>query len=123
MPVPHLTRRSFVSVCGVCGGLYAARRGEEFQSGVQRFSDALTEFPVSRLTDPSHACYLPNPDSRFIARKGQFILYASDRTGDMQGFRLDMKSGESRQITEGAGMLGDSLSVLPGDREFCHFQG
>jgi len=107
----------------MCGGLYASGRGEEFQSGVRRFADALTEFPVSRLTDSSQACYLPNPASRFIARKAQFILYASDRTGAMQGFRLDMKSGESREITEGAGMLGDSLNLLPGDREFCHFQG
>ena len=123
MPVRHLTRRSFVSLCGVCGGLYAAGRGEEFESGVRRFADPLTEFPVSRLTDPGQACFLPNPNSRFIARKTQFILYASDRTGAAQGFRLDMKSGESRQITEGAGVLGESLNVLPGDREFCHFQG
>ncbi|MGH9612835.1 MAG: hypothetical protein ACRD4P_07145, partial [Bryobacteraceae bacterium] len=118
-----LTRRSFFSLCGIGGQLYAAARWEEFRSAVQRFPDALTEFPVLRLTDPGQACCLPNPNSRFVAKKTQFIIYASARSGSMQGFRLDMKSGESRQITEGAAMLGDSLNLMPGDREFCHFQG
>jgi oligogalacturonide lyase len=78
---------------------------------------------VYRLTEPAYASTLPAHYNRAISRRNTFLLYASDRTGSQQAFRLDLKSGESRQLTEARDLDPSSLCLTPNEGSFCYFDG
>ncbi len=88
-----------------------------------RFPDPATEFPLLRLTDPAHSNFLPAWWNRAIARRGNFLLLWSDRTGSPQAFRLDLRTGELQQLTFVRDLDGSSIALLPDDRDFCCFDG
>jgi len=118
-----LTRRALVSgfpavLLGGPGG-----RGQVYPNERRRYADPTTEFEVVRLTDPAHATYLPATLGRAVARRGTALLCVSDRTGSPQAFRLDYKSGETRQLTDCAAMDKAALSWHPDDRSFFCFDG
>src|SRR5215475_10465558 len=78
----------------------ALDKGRQLASEAKRYADPATEFAVDRLTDPSHTSLLPSPLGHFAGHRGTQVLYSSDRLGSMQAYRMDVKSGESRQLTE-----------------------
>src|SRR5258706_12256 len=82
--------------------------------------DPATEFPVSRLTDPKYSSHLPAYPNRTIARNGSFLLYSSDITGRFEAFRLDLKTGQSKQLTDAAHLDPASLVLLPDEHGFCY---
>lgn len=88
-----------------------------------RFNDPATEFPLLRLTDPAHSNYLPSYWNRAVSRRGNFLLFWSDRTGSPQAFRMDLKSGELEQATSAQDLDGASIALLPDDKSFCCFDG
>jgi oligogalacturonide lyase len=89
----------------------------------QRYADPATELDVVRLTDPSHSCFLPAYYQAAVSRRGNFLIYSTDRTGSSQAFRMDLKTGESRQLTDAKALDGSSLTLLPGDRGCCFLDG
>lgn len=91
--------------------------GAAFPSEQRRYPDPATELEVFRLTDPQHSAYLPRHGA---SKRNNFLLYASDRTGTWQAFRLDLKSGESKQLTEAASLDPATLTLLPDDRGFLY---
>jgi len=105
-----MRRRDFVS-------LFA---GVAFPSELRRYPDPATELEVLRLTNPEHASFLPRHGA---SRHGNFLVYASDRGGTWQACRMDLKSGESRQLTEAEGMDPATLTLLGDDRSFLYFDG
>jgi oligogalacturonide lyase len=98
-------------------------KSRNFPGEVFRYADPSTEFPVFRLTNPAFSSYLPAPYQKSVARRGGFLLYASDRTGTLQVFRLDLKTGESRQISEAAALDPQTITLLPSERHCCYFDG
>ena len=92
-------------------------------SEAKRFADAATEFIVYRLTDPAHQSWLPAFYGRAISHRGDFLLYASDRSGSVQGYRMDLKSGESREVTNQTGLLAASLTLTPDEKNACYVAG
>ena len=100
-----------------------AQKGRLFPSEILRYSDPSTEFDVYRLTSPGVSSYLPAAYQKAIARRGAFLLYSSDRTGTLQLFRLDLKTGESRQLSDAVALDRESVSLLPGERACCYFDG
>ncbi len=92
-------------------------------SEMHRYADPATEFPVLRLTDPAHQSWLPAPYGRPISRKSTFLLYASDRSGTVQAYRMDLKTGESRVLTEAENLAADSITLAPDERSFCFADG
>lgn len=94
-----------------------------FESEWERYPDETTEFQVYRLTDPSYTSTLPGPASRAISRNSGMLLYWSDRTGSAQAFRMDLKSGDTQQLTDRKDLDGASLTLLPDARSFCFFAG
>jgi hypothetical protein len=114
-----LSRRLFLTLPAAC---YAqtAGKGRVFGATVTRYADPATEFPVSRLTNPEYTSFLPAYPNRTIARNGSFLLYASDLTGRFEAFRLDLKSGQSKQLTDAAQLDPHSLVLLPDERGFCY---
>ena len=117
------TRRGFLaSVAGAsfCSG---ADKGQLFPSEIRRFADAATELPVFRLTDPSHQSWLPAYYGHAVSRRANFLLYSSDRTGSPEAYQLDLKTGQSRAITQATRLFVESLTLTPDERSVCHLDG
>jgi oligogalacturonide lyase len=107
---------------GVCIAATTGK-GTLLPSSVARYADLTTEFPVFRLTDPAHTSVLPPHFARAISRKGNFLLYASDESGSMQAFRLDLKSGQSRLLTDAENFVPGCVTLLADERSFCYADG
>lgn len=116
------SRRSFLSAIPLAGAAWAAEKGLAFPSEVRRYADPATEFEVLRLTDPSFASHLPAYYNRAVSRHGSFMLYASARTGTVQPYRMDLKTGESVQIAAAA-IVPATLSLAPDERTFFYSDG
>jgi len=117
------SRRFFLAaIPGVC---YAAStgKGSVLPSSVYRYADPTTEFPVFRLTDPQHTSALPPHYARAISRKGSFLLYSCDESGNPQAYRMDLKTGQARLLTEAENFDPVCFTLLADDRSFCYVDG
>ncbi|MCS6953844.1 MAG: oligogalacturonate lyase family protein [Bryobacterales bacterium] len=117
------TRRALLSSLAVFGLPAADEKGRVYASEKVPFLDRATEFEVFRLTAPAYTNVLTAHYNRCVSRRGHFLVFASDRTGSMQAFRMDLKSGAMRLLTASAGLIPDSLCLLPDDRSFCYLDG
>jgi len=113
----NVTRRRFVASLASAGACLAA---ETYPSEIKRYADEATENNVIRLTDPAHQSWLTAPYNRPISKKSDYVIHASDRAGSLQAYRLELKSGQSRALTQGADLVPGSLSLGPDDREFAY---
>src|SRR5581483_9046049 len=118
------SRRWFLFAFPAAAGLAAdiAGKGHILPTAAKRYADPATEFPIVRLTDPSHSCLLPAFYNRPVARRGNFLIYASDSDGHLEAFRLDLKSGQSKQLTESTDLDPRSLTLV-GDATFFFLDG
>ncbi len=94
----------------------------------KRYADPATELEVVRLTDPGFSSGMTVPHLRQFTRRGDSLLYWSERysadsPGARQAFLLDLKRGESRQLTQAAALDPFSLSLSPDERSFVFFDG
>jgi len=99
------------------------RKGEAFPSDGTRYSDPLTELEVFRLTSPDYSTTLTAYYNRGIARNSGWMLCGCDRTGSIQGFRLDLKTGEMHQMTDVEGLDASTLTLTPDNRSYCFVAG
>ncbi len=113
-----MTRRGFLGMA-----LASSCLGQIFPGEARRYADASTEFLVYRLTDPQHASYLPAAHGRALTRRGDQLLYASERTGTLEAYLMDIKSGQSRRLTQAEALRPDTLTLLPDGRSFLYFDG
>ena len=118
------SRRSFLlSAVAACRLFADGYRGTTFPSESQRYQDPTTDLDVYRLTDPAYSSTLPAYYNRDIARNSSYLLFSCDRNGSPQAFRMDLKSGSTRQLTDVADLDGSSLTLTPDNRSFCYFAG
>ncbi len=120
--MPHGATRRAVLI-SFAAAVAPAAKTRTFPSEVLRYTDAVTEFPVERLTRPDHSAWLPEPHCRIAPRRSNFVVYSSDRTGSPQIFRLDHKSGDSQQLTEATALNTRAFTLLPGDRSLLYLDG
>ncbi|MGD0012997.1 MAG: hypothetical protein ABSD56_01025 [Bryobacteraceae bacterium] len=118
-----LTRRSMLAGILAVAARGAPVRDRVFPSERFLYSDPATEFPVLRLTSPEHTSRLPEPPLRGVSRGRAFLIYASDRTGSPQLFRMSGFTGESRQATAAADLDPVSFALAPDDRSVFFFDG
>lgn len=116
------SRRCFLALLAASPTLAQSSggKGQSFPSEAKRYTDPATEFVLTRLTDPAHDNFLTAYYNRGITQ-GNALLHASDRTGTLQVFRTDLKSGASHQLTSAAKLDPSSIALLPGDHNFCYF--
>ncbi|HLK65773.1 MAG TPA: oligogalacturonate lyase family protein [Bryobacteraceae bacterium] len=120
----RISRRVLLAGLAASPRLWAVgTKGNAFPSEWTRYPDPATELEVLRLTDPEHTSVLPAFYNRAIARNGSFLLYSSDREGSPQAFRMDLKTGGLRQLTDVEGLDEASLTLTPDNRSFCYFAG
>jgi len=117
------TRRTFLATLATSALHGQTEKAKSFPSEWKRYSDPATEFEVTRLTDPAHSSQLSAYYNRSLSKRNGFLLFSSDRTGSSQAFRMDLKSGECRQVTHGENLDGASLTLMPDDNAFCVFDG
>jgi oligogalacturonide lyase len=94
----------------------------------KRYADPATELDVLLITNPTFASGMTAPDLRQFAHRGDWLLYwserfSSDSPGARQAFLLDLKQGDSRQLTQAAALDPSSLSLSPDERSFVFFDG
>ncbi|MBZ5620392.1 MAG: oligogalacturonate lyase family protein [Acidobacteriia bacterium] len=120
----RISRRSLlVSGLAATRLLAVGAKGNAFPSDWRKYPDPATELEVLRLTDPEHSSTLPAYYNRAIARNSGFLLFSSDRSGSTQAFRMDLKAGATRQLTEAENLDGSSLTLTPDNRSFCYLAG
>ncbi len=101
----------------------AAQKRKTWPPERYAYADPATEFLVERLTQPTHTSMLPPPQARAFARKSGFFVYASDRTGSFQLYRMQERTAESEQLTEAAALEPDAFTLLADDEHLCYFDG
>ena len=118
------SRRFFLAaIPGVCYAATTTGKGSVLPSVVSRYADPSTEFPVFRLTDPEHTSALPPHYARAVSRKGNFLLYSCDASGGMQAYRLDLKTGLARLLTDAENFKPACFTLLADERSFCYADG
>src|SRR3954470_17034600 len=117
------TRRSFLGAMATSALHAELEKGRSFPSEWKRYSDPATEFEVHRLTAPSFSSYMPAYYNHALSRRGGFLIFSSDRTGSTQAFRMDLKSGDCRQLTQAKELDATSLMLLPDERSVFGFDG
>jgi oligogalacturonide lyase len=123
-PESGITRRRLLLSALAAARLGAeGRKSEVFPTDAERYPDPLTEIEVYRLTKPEYASTLTAYYNRGIARNSGWMLCGCDRTGSVQGFHLDLKSGEMKQMTQAEGLDPRTLTLLPDNRSFCYIAG
>ena len=118
-----VSRRIFLSVGTGAVTAWGSDRGLVFPSEVQRYADPATEFPVFRLTSPAHASWLPAYYNRAISHRGYYLVYANERSGSTQAYRMDLKTGQSHQLTNEAGLEPATLTLMPDEKSICCLTG
>ena len=108
------TRRDFLAIAAV---------GNVSAPEWRRYPDPATEFQVVRLTDPAFASGMTAPHLHPFTRRGDSLLYWSERGGSRQAFLLNLKEGSSRQLTDAATLDSATLSLSPDEREIFYFDG
>ena len=117
------TRRTFVLTTLATVPLAAQQKKTSFPSEIKRYSDPTTDLDVYRLTDSAHSSTLPVYYNRAIAHNSGWMLFCCDRNGTPQAHRLDLKNGETRELTDVEDLDGATLTLTPDNRSFCFFAG
>jgi Tol biopolymer transport system component len=112
------SRRAFLT--SLSAAAYGLASDKAVPSEAFRYPDPATEFPVLRITDPKNTSWLPAFYSRAVSRKGSFLLYSNDRSGSFQLYRMDLKSGQSRELTEVKTLDTASPALLPDEKSCCY---
>src|ERR1700709_2547292 len=116
MKAAFWSRRAFLSVGALLPAGESLLNGETLPSDLRKFRDPATEFDLVRLTDPAHNSYLPPAHLRSVSQRNNSLLFASDRGGTLQPYRVDTKSGEIRPTGSLRELDVSTLSLLPDDR-------
>ncbi len=116
-----LSRRWFLATLpAACLG-QSGGKGRVLPSAFKRYSDPSTENAVTRLTDPAHASILGS-GLHSVSRHG-FLVCASDASGRYEAYRIDLKSGQQKQLTDAADMDPHSLVLMADDRGLVYLDG
>lgn len=98
-------------------------RSTVLPSDSKRFLDAATENPFIRLTDPAYSSHLPPSSARPFLQRGNALLYTSDRGGSWQAYRMDLKSGQSRQLSKCEALNPEGVALSPDERTLYLIDG
>jgi oligogalacturonide lyase len=116
-----LSRRWFLtSLPAACLG-QTVGKGRVLPSAFKRYADPATENAVSRLTDPAHSSILAS-GLHAVSRHG-FLVCASDVSGRYEAYRIDLKSGQQKQLTDAADLDPYSLTLTSDDRGIVYLDG
>jgi oligogalacturonide lyase len=115
------SRRGLLAAIAATAG--AADKDGVIPPEIRRFRDSATEFEFTSLTDPkAGASWVPVPPLRAMGRSNT-LVYASDRSGSVQAYRMDLRSFQSAALTRAQQMDPQTLSSSPDGRTLFFFDG
>lgn len=117
-----LSRRVFLLAGAGASFASDPSKSPVYRSDAKRYNDPLTEFAVVRLTSPEYTSRLTAYHNRGIAAK-TFLYFCCDREGKMDVYRADLRSGETKRLTDGERVQPSTLDLLPGDRSLMYADG
>jgi oligogalacturonide lyase len=121
--LPRSSRRFFLfAASSVCLAATETGKGRSVPSVSFRFADPATEFPLIRLTDPQYSSFLPRHYNNAVSRRN-FLIFSSDMSGRLEIYRMDLKSGTSRQLTEAMNLEPHSVSLSADERSLLYMDG
>jgi oligogalacturonide lyase len=121
--IRHCSRRVFLfAASSVCFAATETGKGRTVPADLFRFPDPSTEFPVIRLTDPQYPSFLPRHYNSAISRKN-FLVFSSTMSGRAEAYRMDLKSGASRQLTEAMDLDPRAFSLSGDERSLFYVDG
>lgn len=113
-----ITRRTFVTALCASASWAQSTAGpkktvapQSSQGEIVRYYDPVTENVIARLTDPRTNSVLPAAQNRFVSSRNHFLLFSSDRTGKMEPYHLDLRSGAIQQVAHTAQLDPKSLCM------------
>lgn len=121
------SRRSFLCSLGAAAlarttvAAEATGRGRIVPSAAVKYLDPATEFVIVRTTDPQYTSVLASGGVRPLSNRA--MLYSSDSSGKWEAYRMDLRTFESRQLTDARALDPQSLSFQIGEKGFWHFDG
>lgn len=110
------SRRAFLLSLSAPAAIAATGKGNEGPGERQRFLDPTTEFEVVRLTSPEFVSILPSNTGRAVSRNAEFLICGSDRGQGMQAYRIETRSGKTRQLTEYDALEPETMTLAGADR-------
>jgi oligogalacturonide lyase len=122
-PGRNFSRRGFLFSSVAAAQLAAQQKKTSFASDAKRYVDPTTELDAYRLTDPAHSSMLPAYYNRTVAHNSGSMIFCCDRNGTPQAHRMDLKNGETKELTDAEDLDGSSLTLTPDNRWFCYFAG
>jgi oligogalacturonide lyase len=112
-----LSRRWFLaSLPAACFGQSGAK-GRVLPSAFKRYADPATELSVVRLTDPAFTSILAS-----VSKHG-FLICASNLSGRFEAYRIDLKSGQQKQLTDAADLDPHSVQLQADGRAIVYLDG
>ncbi|MFE5324401.1 oligogalacturonate lyase family protein [Paenibacillus sp. NPDC056579] len=91
-------------------------KGTVVENAFHSFEDPYTGRTVTRLTTPEHIQHHPYFYYKMITNDNRYLIYASDRDGQRNLYKMDLESGLAVQLTEGTGVHDFSCSLTSDDR-------
>ena len=88
-----------------------------------KYADPATELDVTRLTGPKFASGIAPAHLRKFGRRSDFLIYWSERLGTRQICHLDLKNGESRQVSDVSSLDTSTISLAADERTVTFFHG
>jgi oligogalacturonide lyase len=88
-----------------------------------RFTDAVTENIVVRLTNPAHGSFLPTSENRFVSSREAFLVFSSERTGSAMPYRANLRTGAVTPIGATKTLAARSLALDWRERELYVIDG
>lgn len=119
-PVRSWSRRAFVALAAAPAAL--AQHVETLPTEARRYQDEATEFPVYQLTRADHTSLLPAWPNRCVSARN-FLVFSNDRFGKFEVFRMELRSGQWRRLSEASALDPSSVCLLHGDRAVCFIDG
>lgn len=96
-------------------------KGAMFKNEFKEFIDQQTGRKVIQLTGDDCLSHHPYFYNKIVTNDNKFLIYASDRTGSRNLFKLDMETGESLQLTDVRESFDDFSANLSKDDKCLYY--
>lgn len=101
----------------------AVGRGTRLDSSAVEIEDPLTGRAMERLTDPALKMRLPHRSERFLDDRGNTLYMAGEVDGEWAAHAYDLRRERLTQVSDGPGLLIDSVTIDSRGRMLYYLQG
>jgi oligogalacturonide lyase len=91
-------------------------KGTIIHNEFHSITDSYTGQTLTRLTAPEQVNHHPYFYYKMITNDNRYLIYASERNGQRNLYRMDLQDGSALQLTEGAGVHDFGCSLTSDDR-------